>query len=292
MNWSPSLGLEPVFVIGANRSGTSIVASLLNQHPDLEGLFFGPLAPRLDASGHIQSYCESLHLWPQLAVSQRRRQRFQDLPFWGLPQYLSQGYRRRVRHRWERGRLLTAVERHRKTQRNPLINDHFNMLHVGLIADLFPRARFVLTSRSWQGFLKAGIHKWSWDGDQRQWFKTRLASTDPRGGMHWHLLNLIARYDLEVFAPGRYAELWLEELQIDLGRAREALQRVGAGLGLTPFKFDLSLLSPHLGKWTSDPEAQAQRDRPFEAVKTIVGHERGLLSKALDRKPLPVETAR
>ena len=33
------IDLTPIFIVGTNRSGTSMVTSLLSQHPDLEGIF-------------------------------------------------------------------------------------------------------------------------------------------------------------------------------------------------------------------------------------------------------------
>ena len=35
------INISPVFVLGSNRSGTSLVSSILGQHPQLEGIF-GP----------------------------------------------------------------------------------------------------------------------------------------------------------------------------------------------------------------------------------------------------------
>jgi len=267
--------LSPLFVLGSNRSGSSLVSSILGQHPELEGLFDGPLAPAYDDAGHAQGYCESLHLWPILSPSERRRRTQQELPFWSLPNYVSEGYRRKVCNDRERFDLAWAIQRQRQTEQTPLINDHYNMFRTGLIVDLFPRTRFLLVTRPWRDFLKSGIHKWSRDGMQ-----TALTAARPRGGMHWHLVNLIARYDLESFAPGRYAEVWLDVIQQGAEPARKAFESCLRQLNLAPFDFDFTLMEPTWQKRSKEPSQNGTREHDFSWVPQIVEFERQLLREA------------
>ena len=60
------IDLAPIFIVGTNRSGTSMVTSLLSQHPDLEGIFPDEIKPTFkDNTAHTIGYCES-NIWPWL----------------------------------------------------------------------------------------------------------------------------------------------------------------------------------------------------------------------------------
>lgn len=259
--------LEPVFVIGSNRSGTSVVASLLSQHPLLEGLFEGATQTVYTGAGHSVGFCESMHIWPMLRPDDRRRRADRGLPYWALPQYVGETYRARARDARECDALAAAVQRWRTTARAPLIKDQFNTLRIGLIVDVFPRARFVLVTRPWRDFIAQGIHKWATDGSN-----TRLTPERPLAGYYWHLVNLIARYDLRIYAPDRFTEVWLDDLHAGRERVEQAMQRVFAALGLPPAPLDVSLLEP---QWT--------RPRPgggragFGLVDEILDFEREVL---------------
>ena len=264
--------LSPVFVIGGNRSGTSVVTSILNQHPELEGLFEGGREPVYIGGGHVQGYCQSLHVWRHLSPSDWERRKNGELPFWSLPQYVSGFYRHRARSPRERFDLAWEVARLRTTDRQPLINDHFNIFRIGLIMDVFPRARFVLVTRSWRDFLEMGVHKWMHDG-----LGTSLSAARPRGGLQWHLVNLIARYDLEVFAPGRYAEAWLDALHQGSDSAKQVFRRVLETLALSPFECDLRILEPSWSKRRDLDRTAALQEHDFSLIQRIVGCERQLL---------------
>lgn len=165
------------------------------------------------------------------------------------------------------------MARLRKTERQPLINDHFNLFRVGLIMDVFPRARFILTMRSWRDFLEAGLHKWTHDRS-----RTTVSAARPRAGLHWHLANLIARYDLESFAPGRYIVAKLDALHQGPESARAVFEQIVQALKLSPFTFDLRTLERF---WVqgrpSEPSEEALERRDFELIRQIVGFERDLL---------------
>lgn len=267
--------LSPVFLIGGNRSGTSVVTAVLSQHPELEGLFEGGCEPTYLEGDHARGYCESFHVWRHLNPSDWRLRYRRELPFWSLPQYVSGFYRTRARGPRERFDLAWDVQRLRKTDKQPLIKEHFNMFRIGLIMDVFPRARFVLTIRPWRDFLEMGMHKWFHDG-----LGTILSASHPRGGLQWHLANLIAHYDLETFAPGRYAVTWLDALHEGPASARKVFEQALETLSLAPFDFDLSILEPYWTKRREVDRAAAQEDHDFHLAKRIVGFEREMLQAA------------
>lgn len=264
--------LSPVFIVGGNRSGTSMVTSILSQHPELEGIFSGGTESTYNEADHSNGFCESYHLWKFL-VDPKRDKRSEDRqwPFWALPQYLDGFYRNRPRNREEMFEIVWGLQKHRRTGKRPLVKNQYNTLRIGLMAEVFPCARFVLVSRPWNNFIERGIHKWAHDGSN-----TALSSDRPRAGFHWHLLNLIVRYDLETYAPGRYAEVWLDTLHSGPDPAQEAFQDLRKGLSLAPFIFDLKVLEPQWLKHRKDVRMESRAD--FAFVRQIVEFERRILS--------------
>jgi hypothetical protein len=154
----------------------------------------------------------------------------------------------------------------------PLIKDQFNTLRVGLIADVFPLARFILVSRGWPDFIERGTHKWRHDGTN-----TILGPSCPRAGLHWQILNIIARYDLEAFAPGRYGEIWLDSLHESPESAARSLAEARDAVSLSPFEFDLTELA---AQWNRDVAPEAADSRPsFDTLRRMVHFEQDILTR-------------
>ncbi|MBI2360079.1 MAG: sulfotransferase [Deltaproteobacteria bacterium] len=265
--------LSPVFIVGGNRSGTGMVSSILSQHPELEGIYSGETESTYDDEGHSHGFCESFHLWKFLFESGRdTRSENAQLPFWSLPQYLALFYRHRPKDKNEIFEIVWDLQRHRTTERQPLIKNQYVTLMIGLFTSVFPRARFILITRPWQDFIQSGIHKWTHDGGG-----TLFHLRHPRVGLHWHLVNLIARYDLETYAPGRYAELWLDVLHQGPEAAQEAFQKALSTISLQPFEFDLSVLEP---QWSKRKNSQSAPDRArLDVVRAVVEFERQVLAR-------------
>lgn len=264
--------LSPVFIVGGNRSGTSMVSSILSQHPDLEGIFSGETDSTYNEADHSNGFCESYHLWKFL-IDPKHDKRAEDrqLPFWALPQYLNGFYRNRPRNRKEIFEIVWDLHKHRETGKPPLVKNQYNTFRIGLMAEVFPRARFVLVSRPWDNFIERGVHKWTHDGSN-----TALSPDHPRAGFHWHLLNLIVRYDLETYASGRYAEIWLDTLHSGPDPAQKAFQNLLKELSLATFIFDLKVLEPQWLKHRKQVRMESRAD--FAFVRRIVEFERRILS--------------
>lgn len=258
--------LSPVFVVGANRSGTSLLASLLRQHPELEGIFSSTSSGRNDA-GHWQGHSESQHLWPSLFPEDRKRTQNREWPLWALPEYVEHTYRRRAKDDRERLQLAWAVERARATNLRPLLKDPFNTLRVGLIRDVFPNAFFILVTRNWPEYIRAAAHKWTHDQSN-----TRLDPELPRVGLHWLLVNLLVRYDLECFAPDDYAAIRLANLVHSPKTAQEALQNVMDRLSLSHFDFDFGSVAFRRGE-----ERDAPNGPSFGFIRDFVNTEARIL---------------
>jgi hypothetical protein len=107
--------LSPVFVIGANRSGTSVTSSILSQHVDLEGLFGDGGISRTSPSGHSIGFAESTHVWLTLMPDDRERRGLGQGPLWSLPEHLAGVYRNRAKSQREKVELAWDVERLRRS---------------------------------------------------------------------------------------------------------------------------------------------------------------------------------
>ena len=260
--------LSPIFVIGANRSGTSVITSILAQHPDLEGIFNGAERSRYDDIGHSIGFCESMHVWYYMMPDPELRRPQGHLPFWGLPIYIGKAYHDRASGDKERRRLAWDLNKHRRTDKIPLLKDQFNTLRIGLIADVFPKARFVLCCRSWEDFSSRSIHKWCNDG-------SGTAMDRPLAGLHWNMVNMVARYDLEIYSPNQYTIVWLDTLHSGPEKAIEAFAGIVSGLSLKPFEFDFSMLSHNWKRPSSD---SFSRSVGFTDVPSIVKSERQILT--------------
>lgn len=244
--------IEPVFVVGANRSGTSLITYILSQHPKLEGLFKTNKIS-IDDVGHIRGYCESGHIWTFLKVAYRKRKKNKQLPLWSLPNYLSTIYKNKVSGKFQCYLLVAAILKYRKTNKIPLIKDNYNTLRVGLIKQVFPKARFVFIYRESCNYITNGLHKWTYDKSGAP-----FNYSEPRIGLHWYLVNTIALYDLETYAKNDYAVIKLEDINNDESICYKALDNLLHGIRLEQYYFDLSEIRFNKGKQVDgidmDPE--------------------------------------
>lgn len=259
--------ISPIFVIGANRSGTSLLSHLLSQHPEVEGLFAGSANPALDGNGHSIGYCESYHLWDFLNDERGVRAR-DSVPvhLWGHPMHISASYRSSVNSKAEKRALTWAVQAARKTERVPLIKDQWNMLRIGMVKEVFPQAKFIMIVRDFKHYIPSCLHKWDKD----------LRHTDqPNIGLHWLLLNATAIYDLKKYADNShfilsYAELFNKEL------AADSFQKLTKKLELSDFSFSFDAIDE---KFTFAPVYRpvSKQELIFEGlsdVKSIITFEK------------------
>jgi len=263
--------LSPIFVIGANRSGTSIITSIFSQHPELEGLF-GHTEQEFDESGHSIGFCESLHIWPKLLPNPLVRKPLGHLPYWALPNYVGFTYRNSLKSKSEAKRLAWRLETSRKTNRVPLLKDQFNTLRIGMIAQILPKARFILCRRSLENFTSRGIHKWANDNSGSSF-------DPPYASFHWHMVNMIAMYDLEIFFPNQYTVISLDEIHISRANAIAAFKKSTQEVALTPFEFDLSELEKNWNthKPTSVRDRSLQED-DLADIPNLVRKEREIIA--------------
>ena len=235
--------LAPVFVIGANRSGTSLVAKLLSQNPEFEGLFSNSRAAEIGESGHVDGYSESAFIWNEL--NDQAFGRLSRPGLFGSPHSISAVYREGTKSTIEEMMLRKAVLAARRTDRIPLIKDNANTLRIGLITKIFPKARFVLVLRDPIDYLRSNRHKFA--------AQLSVERRSPEVGLHWLLVNTVALYDLERFAPERYVIVSLSDMFAS--DAGAVLEQVFVKLGEKPFLPDVSEVDERL-RFNDNSESQ------------------------------------
>ena len=155
--------------------------------------------------------------------------------------------------------LRVSILKERQTTKVPLIKDQFNMMRIGLIKSLFPRARFIMISRDYAGYIRSNAHKWR---------DTFLPTSEgyPRIGLHWFLLNNIARYDLARFAPDDYTIVDFEDLVKGGDNTKHVIDGVFCFLNISPHEVDVSAV---------DAKAQfslPQVDKNFDVDFSVPSH--------------------
>ena len=144
-NYKKNVDLKPIFILGTSRSGTSMIASVIAQHSDVEGIFSSEDNDKLSFNkGHIQAYCGSHHIWGFHFGNNIHTRDYNEGILWGHPKHISKHYRDKINNKIEPKILSNSIQYYRKTNKIPLINSHFNMLRIGLIKSVFPNAKFVL----------------------------------------------------------------------------------------------------------------------------------------------------
>lgn len=215
---------HPIFIIGCNRSGTTLLFRNLSMHPDLWSLYiesqeefyrYWPIHPELGdrltqpPSNEIRS-----SLVRDLYDHAHNKERFRDTPLIGrIPTKLFQ----RPVGRFYKPETIRLVE---KTPANSL--------RIPMLAQAFPDARFLHIVRRGEAVVSSlmeGWKNWSGTADGENWRYTKWHYLVPPGWKNWSgrpleeictyqwvASNLAARFDLERWAPGRFLILLYENL--------------------------------------------------------------------------------
>jgi len=222
--------LPVIFVVGGNRSGTSLCNYIISCHPDVE------LISRADnktfsitADGHSSGYGEAGYLWRSLIDPDYDATRGEGI-MWALPSFISKLYVNSA-SQVDKKRLIDELLVQRTSTRIPLVKANHNSLRIPLIKELFPRARFVLITRDYKSYIESCRHKWTKDIEVMPDSKDNHIDY-PHIGLHWMMLNSIALYDLKKHAKEDYVHIKLEELQGDLNIRLQTIEKVFQFLNL------------------------------------------------------------
>ena len=227
------INMSPVFILGGNRSGTSLISSIISQNPEVEGVFQDNNVPLLSENKHVLAYCTSHHVWKHLAPLSDDWFNQNEGVLWGHPKHISKYYRDAPKSEKELLLLGNALQFYRKTNRIPLVNSHFNMFRIGLITKIFPNAKFILIIRDYQDHMRSCTHKWQ---------KQNINIDFPKIGLHWFTLNSCCIYDLKKYAGGNFFILDYSLLFQHNKKVNEILNKKLQTIGLGKFDYDLSVV--------------------------------------------------
>ena len=228
---------SPVFLIGGNRTGTSMTAAILSQHPELEGLFDLPegIVTRKEKTNHTSGYCSSAHIWKSLnKESGDWNPNRNEGVLWGHPKHISRFYKDRPQSGKQALSLANEIQFHRKTGKIPLIKNHFNLFRIGLITKIFPDARFVLTVRNYKDYIPSSYHKWCRYGRDLE---------IPKIGLHWLVLHTTCLYDLQKYARNRFCIIDYADLFKEPESVNNMLKEKLIEIRLKPHVFDLGIIN-------------------------------------------------
>jgi hypothetical protein len=260
------IDFAPIFIIGTNRSGTSITSSLFSQHPQLEGLFHGNTTNVMAKNGHTIGFCESSHIWSFLEdTNSDFYTRTNEGALWGHPKHISQYYKDKNSTIFSNVILANLIQKYRKTDLRPLIKDQWNMLRIGFIKKYIPNAKFLLVYRDYENYISSCSHKWKKDG---------IEITTPNIGLHWLNLNNTAIFDLRKFAPNDHAIISYRDLFDSEENVQKNLNLALEKVGLTPFQFDLSSIDSNVR--FSNKESNLNNIDYFSNINSIFEYENNL----------------
>ena len=231
------IDLSPVFILGLNRSGTSLLASIMNQHPGLEGLFIGNERPTYAKDTlHNIGYNESTHIWDWLSrpfYDNFNRKNIGDNILWGHSKYISWAHRDVPKNNKEILMLANSIERFRKTDKRPLIKDQFNLIRIGLIKKALPKAKFIFIVREYEDYFRSCKHKW---------FKENNSKKHRSIANHWAIGNFSAFCDLIEYAKDDFSIINFNELLSKKEYVQKTLSRTCSEIGLRDYEFDLKVI--------------------------------------------------
>jgi len=204
--------MDPLFVIGANRSGTSLMTSLLSQHPEIEGIF---KSDDIEVkNNHTLPYCDTPdELWnvhPNTFSSH----------LWALPKHISTVYQEPTVEEGIKLSFNAALDKYRKTDKIPLIKKPKCSLQIGLIKSVHPDAKFILMIRNIETYVVSCVHNWGEHADDVK--------------MHWHNIYSVALQDLKRYADGDYAIVNYEQL-LNENSAAGMMDNLHGFIGVEPY---------------------------------------------------------
>jgi len=259
------INLSPIFIIGGNRSGTSLISSLISQHHQVEGIFENSEFPKLSKYGkHVLAYCTSHHVWNFLVKMKSNWTHQDEGVLWGHPKNISKYYIDKPRNAKQSLILANAIQFFRKTEKTPLLNSHYNMFRVGMIKKIFPNAKFILIIKDYNEIITSCYDKWE---------KQKINIEYPKIGLHWFTTNSCCLYDLKKYASADYCVIEFAELFNKEEKTIKMLNNKLENIGLDKFSYDLDIIKPEHRFIESKNSKQFNFEKYFGWIENIIDDE-------------------
>ena len=200
-----NINKDPVFIVGTNRSGASLLSSIIRQHDDILSLNSGykNLEKMEKIDGHLPGYGEDF-IWEGLDDKTNDHNNFKNEGFlWSHPKYLSQFYKEDYKYA---NSLVNEIFK-KQTDKLILVKHPFFSLRLKLIKKTFPNAKIILNIRSYKDTITSNAHKL-----MKGKYKKSFNKSFPDLGLHWLILNNIAIYQLNKYFKKNYYIFYHEKL--------------------------------------------------------------------------------
>ena len=265
------IDFSPIFLLGGNRTGTSLTSSIVAQHPQLEGIFeSGDKKVNVsNTTGHTDSYCSSHHVWKHLAPLSDDWFNQNEGVLWGHPKHISKYYRDKPKNKSEELFLANGIQSYRHTDKIPFINSHFNMFRIGLITKIFPNAKFIMTIRDFKDYIKSCYHKWS---------SQNINIEFPKIGLHWFTLNSCCLYDLKKYAPKNHCIVDYRSLFGNYNSVNNMLNIKLKHIGLDNFDFNLDSIKTSYRFLENKFIDEIEYSEIFEHLESLISFENDITS--------------
>jgi len=235
------IDISPIFIVGTNRSGGSLLSSLIGQHPEIENITKDDGTIRI-VDGHTIGFSDSGDLWFWMGDHQSYSKYHngevggEGAVLWGHPKYISKNYRDQKCTNSEMLRIANNLQNNRQTDKIPLIMNPINSLRLCLWKQVFPKAKFIFNYRDYNEYIASNRQKWA--GPNRDVSKSKI-------GLHWYTLNSTVYYDLMHYFPNSFVSIKHNDLyNKSKDQVQVMLNEIFKGLGLSPHNLDLKYINP------------------------------------------------
>jgi hypothetical protein len=202
-----------IFILGVNRSGTSLLSRMLIEHDNIIPTF-DVKNPKLKFNNHTQAYCETS--LPEFDKGKTSK--------WGLKENLFQTLN--VNYK----KCYNDIASHLyKSKKYFLIKKPILIFHIKFLIQHFKNAKFILNIRNIDNYIDSLV-KYT-DGSKTEW------------ASHWHNSYSMAFSDLKRFKNNDFIVTNLEEFLKNEETAISQLIKIYKFIGINiPDKFQLILL--------------------------------------------------
>ena len=257
INKKHSLEYQPIFVIGANRSGTAVCTKLLEGHPLIQATNIDKniqidFNSKKLVGGHSTPFSESMHLLEELNIDGFKK--LKNKALWGHPLNISYFYKDKYQENIDISQLISAVEKAELLGKRAIIKDQLNTLRVKMLIDIFPKAKFIYLRRDLKSFLTSNSHKW---------YGSKITKDEiNKIIVHWTITNFVVALELEEYTSNRFIEIDYANITNadNLDLVRKNIKSILDFLNLDQVDLDYSILS------NSQKFNQKQPDFVLEAI--------------------------
>lgn len=225
---------DPVIIISANRSGSTILHDILSQNPQLRSLGKNT-KNKVIKNDHVSGW--DYPLWrifdPIFGDHfNKKKEGF----IWCHPKYISSFYKEDF---FLKNYLYYEIYKKHSTK-IPLIKNHFFPLRIKLLKKIFPNAKIIFNIRNYQDFIKSNLHKNKTDNQYKFAFE---GNNLPDVGLHWLMINTVAIYHLEKYYKNQYLIFKNEILYQDHFLLNKELNKINKFLNLEELQYNLEEVS-------------------------------------------------